>query len=90
MHKTKITIYLAIIFFGFFGLAGVASAATPVVYFSDMTDGATSGWEGSTTKGVAVSIWGNNFGTSRGVSSLNVCGVTLSSGADFAEWGGNN
>ena len=27
MHKTKITIYLAIIFFGFFGGAGVASAA---------------------------------------------------------------
>ena len=65
----------------------VTTSGAPRLYFSDMTDGPTSGWENSTTKGAAVTIWGNNFGTTRGSSSLTVCGVTLNVDSDFAEWG---
>ena len=61
--------------------------AGPVLYFSDMTDGPTTGWEGSSTKGAAVSIWGRNFGTSRGTSYVTVGGVNLTSESDYAEWG---
>lgn len=63
-----------------------ATRLEPVLYFSDLTDGPTSGWEQSTSKGAAVSIWGNNFGTTRGSSTVTVCGVTLKSDSDFAEW----
>lgn len=60
--------------------------AGPVLFFSDLTDGPTSGWEGSATKGAAVSIWGNNFGTTRGTSYITVCGQQLTSASDYAEW----
>ena len=33
---------------------GLALAATPVLLFSDMTDGPTTGWEQSSTKDAAV------------------------------------
>jgi hypothetical protein len=67
--------------------ASPAWAAAPVILFSDMTDAPITGWESSAAKGAAVSIWGRNFGTSRGSSTLTVGGVTLSDAADFAEWG---
>jgi len=63
------------------------TAEDPVIFFSDMTDGPTTGWEGSASKGAAISIWGINLGLSRGSSTLTVGGVTLSSDGDFAEWG---
>lgn len=62
-------------------------AATPAIFFSDMTDGPTSGWERSNTQGAAVTIWGTNLGTIRGDSTVTVCGVTLNQDTDFAEWG---
>lgn len=65
----------------------LAFAASPKIFFSDLTDGPTSGWEQSATKGAAVTIWGRNFGASRGTSTLTVGGITLSTDADFAEWG---
>jgi len=61
--------------------------AGPVLYFSDMTDGPTTGWEGSSTKGAAVSIWGNNFGDERGTSYITCGDVNLTSSTDYAEWG---
>lgn len=66
---------------------GVAYAAAPVIFFSDMTDGPTTGFDGSSTKGAVISIWGVNLGGSIGSSTLTVGGVTLSSANDFAEWG---
>ncbi len=65
----------------------LALSALPVVNFSDMTDGQVSGWSGSSTKGAAVSIWGNNFGSSRGSSYVSVAGVDLTAATDYAEWG---
>jgi len=58
----------------------------PVVLFSDLSDGTVSGWEGSATKGAAVSIWGRNFGAERGSSYVTVGGVNLTSDSDYAEW----
>jgi|GEM_PF-317452 len=84
--KTKIVYVTLFLLISLFAPA-LSFAATPVIFFSDMTDGPTSGWEGSSTIGAAVSIWGLNLGSSRGSATVNVCGVTLNNDADFAEWG---
>jgi hypothetical protein len=65
----------------------LAFAGQPQVFFSDMTDGKISGWEGSSSKGAAVSIWGVNFGTTRGTSYVTIGGVQLTNDSDYAEWG---
>lgn len=72
---------------GCFFCGTVFASTSPVILFSDITDGPTSGWEGSGTKGAAVSIWGNNLGTERGSSYITVGGVNLVSDSDYAEWG---
>lgn len=61
--------------------------ALPVLFFSDLISGPKSGWEGSATKGAAVSIWGLNLGSSQGSSTINCCGQTLSAGVNVPEWG---
>ncbi len=58
----------------------------PVIHFSDLTDGAVSGWEQSGTKGMAVSIWGRGFGQTRNESYVTVGGVDLKKDSDYAEW----
>ena len=65
----------------------LASAASPVLQFSDLTWGPKSGWEGSSTKGAAVTVWGENFGTARGTSFVTVNGASLTADTDYAEWG---
>ncbi|MBI5913502.1 hypothetical protein HY839_03645 [Candidatus Azambacteria bacterium] len=60
---------------------------TPVLNFSDLTSGPKTGWEGSTTQGSAVSIWGSGFGSSRGSSYVTVNGAQLTAASDYAEWG---
>ena len=71
----------------FLVLTPTASAATPQLLFSDMTDAPVTGWEGSTTKGAAVSIYARNIGSSRGSSYVTVGGVNLTNNSDYAEWG---
>ena len=68
------------------GAASCLAAPAPKVFFSDLTDGTVIGWNGSTSKGAAVSIWGNNFGSSRGASYVTVGGVHLIHNTDYAEW----
>lgn len=57
----------------------------PALFFSDLTWGPRTGWEGSTTKGAAVTIWGSNLTTS---GTVNACGQTLpsSDATKVAEW----
>jgi hypothetical protein len=57
----------------------------PVLLFSDLTWGPNSGWEGSSTKGAAVTVWGEHFGTTRGSSYVTVNGAQVNPG-DYAEW----
>jgi len=78
--------FLILVFFTFC-IADVVFGSEPVLFFSDMTDGPTSGWEGSNTKGAAVTIWGLNFGTSRGSSYVTCAEVNLTNDSDYAEWG---
>lgn len=59
-----------------------AWCATPYIACSDLTDGPTTGWEGSASQGAAVSIWGLNFGSSGSV----VCGGQTISSASCVEW----
>jgi hypothetical protein len=65
----------------------LGQAASPVLYFSDLDWGPKSGWEGSATRGAAVTVWGQNLGTARGSSYITVNGAALTSDADYAEWG---
>ena len=64
-----------------------SSAAAPVIFFTDLTDGPRRGWNGSATKGAAVSVWGLHLGSRRGDSYVTVGGVDLTADGDYAEWG---
>ncbi len=66
-------------------LTPALAAAPPVLYFSDLPWGPKAGWEGSSTKGAAVTVWGKNFGSTRGSSYVTVNGAQVNSG-DYAEW----
>jgi hypothetical protein len=61
--------------------------AGPVLFFSDLNWGPKTGWEGSSTKGAAISVWGKNFGAARGDSYITVNGARLTAVSDYAEWG---
>ncbi len=63
---------------------------SPALAFSDLQNGPKTGWEGSATKGAAVSIWGLGFGSTRGTSYVTVNGAMLVNDADYAEWGATN
>ena len=80
----RITILVNIFIFLF---SCTCLAVSPKVFFSDMTDAPIDGWDGSASKGAAVSIWGRNFGTTRGTSYVTVGGVNLTNSTDYAEWG---
>jgi len=62
-------------------------SAEPVIFWASADSGPNSGWEGSQTKGAAITIWGTGFGNSRGNSFITVAGVDLVDDADYAEWG---
>ncbi len=64
-----------------------SAQADPILLFSDLNWGPKTGWEGSATKGAAVTIWGKNLGSSRGSSYVTVNGAQLTSASDYAEWG---
>lgn len=57
----------------------------PVLFFSDLDWGPKTGWEQSSTKGAAVTVWGKNFGNS---GTVNIGGQSLSSSnsSQVAEW----
>jgi hypothetical protein len=59
----------------------------PVLHFSDLTWGPKTGWEGSSTKGAAVTIWGKNFGDTRNNNYVSVNGAKLLNDTDYSEWG---
>lgn len=63
---------------------GSSWAAAPVLFFSDLDWGPRTGWEGSASKGAAVTVWGKNFGPSRGTSFVTVNGAQIT---EYAEWG---
>jgi|Deesub1362A_J573_1020465.scaffolds.fasta_scaffold00942_9 hypothetical protein len=59
----------------------------PVIFFSDLTYAPKTGWECSSTKGAAITIWGEGFGNEgyNGVTNyVSVGGVMIT---EYAEWG---
>lgn len=65
------------------------SAGDPVIAFSDLLSAPRSGWSvAESNKGAAVSIWGRNFGSTRGNNYVTVGGVSLTASTDYVEtWG---
>ena len=64
-----------------------STPSSPGLYYSSAKAGPGVGWEGSTTRGAAISIWAKNVGSTRGSSFVTVAGVPLTSNSDYAEWG---
>lgn len=84
----RVCVFVLQFVLGFFLVLGASAfAAPPVVFFSDLTSGPDTGWEGSATKGAAVTIWGKGFGSVRGSSYVTVNGASLVNASDYAEWG---
>ena len=79
-------LYLSSLIFVLFLFPAISHAA-PKLFFSDLDSGPKTGWEGSATKGAAVTVWGTGFGTTRGSSTVTVNGAQLTSASDYAEWG---
>ncbi len=50
-------------------------AAGPVLNFSDITNGPSSGLNDGLGEGAIVTVWGNNLGSSQGNSSITIGGV---------------
>jgi hypothetical protein len=64
-----------------------AQTASPQLLYSSAKAGPNQGWEGSTTKGAAITVWTRNVGSARGSSYITVAGVNLTNDSDYAEWG---
>lgn len=54
------------------GTMGLAQSVPPRIFFSDLTSGPNTG--GQNNKGAFVTVWGRNFGTSRGTSTVTIGG----------------
>jgi hypothetical protein len=92
METGSMRLHLRIIFFITVScvlVCGNVYAAGPVLFFSDLTWGPKTGWEGSATKGAAVTIWGKNFGSATATSKVTVNGADIISTntSYIAEWG---
>lgn len=88
-------VFLRIILTVFLFQAFVANAALPghpIIFFSDLVSAPSSGWStASPNKGAVVTIWGRNFGSTRGSSFVTVNGVSLHLDSDYFDtWGKSN
>ena len=64
-----------------------AQSNRPALYYASAKAGPNQGWANSSTKGAAITIWGRDFGTTRGTSYVTVAGVNLTNASDYGEWG---
>lgn len=69
-------------FFVLLGLAAAAFGQTPRIFFTDLESGPNTG--GENNNGVFVTIYGTNFGSSRGSSTVTVGGAEV---AGYKLWG---
>ena len=80
--SNKILLILVVFVIIIIGLSTKAvQAAEPVIFFSDLTSGPNTG--GQDNKGVFVTIWGKNFGSTRGNSTVTVGGGLVD---NYPEW----
>ncbi|MFC1610666.1 MopE-related protein [Myxococcota bacterium] len=63
-------------------LVPAAAAANPVILYTDILSGPSTGGEGN--HGAYLSIFGKGFGATRGSSSVTIGGVEV---ADYVQWG---
>ncbi|MGZ3537740.1 MAG: choice-of-anchor Q domain-containing protein, partial [Thermodesulfobacteriota bacterium] len=83
MKPTKRTVFFLLVGISvLFTANGLHAQSKPVLLFSDLTWGPKTGWEGSSTKGAAVTVWGTGFGSTKGTVTVNGGQAT-----DYAEWG---
>ena len=65
------------------GAAQAFAQSSPALFFSDLIFGPNTGWNNGTSQGAAVTIWGKNFGSTRGSSYVTINGAQAT---NYAEW----
>ena len=75
----------ALFILGFVPTSILAQTAGPVLFYSDLTDGPRTGGENG--KGAYVCVYGRNFGSAQGTSTITVGGVAV---ASYPVWGDGN
>jgi len=63
----------------------VAQTPGPVLFYSDLTDGPRTG--GENNNGAYVCVYGRNFGSARGASTITIGGVAVT---NYPVWGDSN
>lgn len=77
--------FVVLVIISLFTISYCYAARGPVLLFSDLASGPKTGWNGSTTKGVAVTVWGENLGNGPDENSyVTVNGAKI---IEYAEWG---
>ena len=78
-----------IVYFAVMALMSAGVGAAPIIFYSDLTSAPSSGWsEEEPSQGAAVTIWGKNFGSTRGGSFVTVNGVNILADSSYPEkWG---
>lgn len=69
------------LFLAFFLFAGVSFAATPAVFFTDLTSGPNTG--GENNNGTILTIYGKNFGATQSTSTVTIGGHAV---AAYLTW----
>jgi len=72
-----LSFFLLLLFVSPAFLVGQAQAQTPTIFYTDINSGPNSGGENS--RGAFVTLYGNNFGTTRGTSTVTVGGGAVTS-----------
>src|SRR5579872_6317011 len=77
-----------LLFIGLYGVpVALAQSTAPQLLYLSAPAGPNQGWEGSATRGAAITVWARNVSSTRGTSYISVAGVALTSDSDYAEWG---
>jgi len=71
------------------GFQSIPAPGDPSIHYMSAKAGPNSGWDSSTIRGAAITIWATGTGSSRGNSYVSVGNVDLKSNSDYAEWGSN-
>jgi len=81
-----------IIITGFIAIGSATAHADPMIFFSDLISAPKSGWSSAEPdKGAIITIWGRNFGPTRGSSYVTVNGQKLTADVDYKDaWAKTN
>ena len=84
-RRKYVTAFATLLIVGLVQFPLRAQSPAPALFYSDLTDGPRTG--GENNKGAYVCVYGRNFGSTRGTSTITVGGVAA---ANYPVWGDGN